>query len=43
MQAVAAYALSFVFARTGDFALLFAAGGAALLLALAIDVAADRR
>lgn len=43
MQAVAAYALSFVFAHTGNFALLFAAGAAALLIALAIDMAAARR
>jgi predicted MFS family arabinose efflux permease len=43
LQAVAAYALSFVFARTGDYAVLFAAGGAALLLALAIDLSGNRR
>ncbi len=43
LQAIAAYALSFVFARTGDYAVLFAVGGAALLLALAIDLAGDWR
>ena len=39
-QAGAAYGLSFVFAHTGgDYALLFALGAAAMVLALAIDLA----
>jgi predicted MFS family arabinose efflux permease len=41
-QAVAGYGLSFVYARTGDYALLFTLGGLALVLALAIDLAAGR-
>ena len=40
-QAVAAYGLSFLFARAGDgYATLFGLGAAALVLALAIDIAA---
>ena len=42
-QAGAAYAFSFVFARTGDDLPLFAAGCVALLTALAIDLATSRR
>jgi predicted MFS family arabinose efflux permease len=38
-QAGAAYGFSFVFARTGGYALLFALAAAALVLALAIDLA----
>lgn len=39
-QALAAYALSFVFARSGgDYRLLFAIGAAAMTLALALDLA----
>lgn len=41
-QAVAGYGLSFVYARTADYALLFALGAAALALALAIDLAVGR-
>jgi hypothetical protein len=40
-QAVAGYGLSFVYARTGDYALLFALGAVALALALAIDLAGN--
>lgn len=40
-QAVAAYGLSFLFARTGDYAALFAIGAAALLVALILDLAQD--
>ena len=40
-QAAAAYGLSFLFAHTGGgYAALFTLGGAALMLALAIDFAA---
>ena len=42
-QAAAGYGLSFVYARTGDYAMLFALGAAALALALAIDLTAGRR
>ena len=41
-QAAAGYGLSFVYAHTGDYALLFALGAAALVLALVIDLAAGR-
>jgi predicted MFS family arabinose efflux permease len=41
-QAGAAYAFSFVFAQTGSHAPLFALGAAALALALAVDLAANR-
>ena len=39
-QAAGAYGLSFLFARGGHYATLFAVGAAALTLALAIDLAA---
>ncbi|PLZ03749.1 MFS transporter [Burkholderia sp. WAC0059] len=39
-QAVAAYGLSFVFSRGGDYRLLFAIGTAAMVAALAIDIVA---
>jgi len=39
-QAVAAYGLSFLFSRDGDYRLLFAIGTAAMLIALAIDLVA---
>lgn len=39
-QAVAAYGLSFLFSRDGDYRLLFAIGTAAMLVALAIDFVA---
>jgi hypothetical protein len=38
-QAGAAYGFSFLFAETGGYAMLFALGAAALILALAIDLA----
>jgi predicted MFS family arabinose efflux permease len=41
-QAGAAYGFSFLFARTGSYAILFALGAAALILALVIDLAANR-
>jgi predicted MFS family arabinose efflux permease len=41
-QAAGGYGLSFAYARTADYALLFALGAAALVLALAIDLAAGR-
>jgi predicted MFS family arabinose efflux permease len=41
-QAAAAYALSFLFARTGSYALLFGLAAGALAAALAIDVLAGR-
>jgi predicted MFS family arabinose efflux permease len=41
-QAVAAYALAFVFAQGGDYHLLFALGSLLLLLGLAIDLAVGR-
>ena len=41
-QAGAAYAFSFLFAQAGGSALLFELGTAALLLALAIDLAGNR-
>ena len=41
-QAGAAYAFSFLFAQAGGYALLFELGTAALLLALAIDLAVHR-
>jgi predicted MFS family arabinose efflux permease len=41
-QAAAGYGLSFVYARTGDYATLFALGAAALALALAIDLTVGR-
>jgi predicted MFS family arabinose efflux permease len=41
-QAGAAYGFSFLFARTGSYAVLFALGAAALILALLIDLAANR-
>jgi len=42
-QAVAAYGFSWLFAMTGDHRLLFGLGAAALLAALALDLAAGRR
>jgi predicted MFS family arabinose efflux permease len=42
-QAGAAYGFSFVFARTGGYAILFGVGAAALALALAIDLVAGSR
>lgn len=42
-QAAGAYGLSWLFARTGDYALLFALGAGAMLLALLIDLAFARR
>ncbi|MGH6921808.1 MAG: YbfB/YjiJ family MFS transporter, partial [Geminicoccaceae bacterium] len=42
-QAAGAYGLSWLFARTGDYGLLFALGAAAILLALLIDLALARR
>jgi predicted MFS family arabinose efflux permease len=42
-QAAGGYGLSFVYARTADYALLFVLGAAALALALAIDLAAGRQ
>ena len=41
-QAAAGYGLSFVYARAGDYALLFALGACAIALALAIDLTAGR-
>ena len=41
-QAGAAYGFSFLFARAGSYAILFALGAAALILALVIDLAANR-
>jgi predicted MFS family arabinose efflux permease len=41
-QAVSAYGFSFLFARTGSYVLLFEFGAAALVLALVIDLAANR-
>jgi predicted MFS family arabinose efflux permease len=41
-QAGAAYGFSFLFARTGSYTILFALGAAALILALVIDLAANR-
>ncbi|MEJ0018335.1 MAG: YbfB/YjiJ family MFS transporter [Acetobacteraceae bacterium] len=41
-QAGSAYLYSWLFSRTGDYPLLFACGAAALLLALASDLAAGR-
>ena len=41
-QAGAAYGFSFLFAQAGGYALLFELGTAALLLALAIDLAGNR-
>jgi hypothetical protein len=41
-QGAAGYGLSFVYARTGDYALLFALGAGAITLALAIDLTAGR-
>jgi predicted MFS family arabinose efflux permease len=41
-QAAAGYGLSFVYARTGDYATLFALGAAALAAALAIDFTVGR-
>jgi predicted MFS family arabinose efflux permease len=41
-QAGAAYGFSFLFARTGSYTILFALGSAALILALVIDLAANR-
>ena len=44
LQAVSAYAMSWVFARSaGDYQLLFGMGAVALLLALAIDLTVARR
>ncbi len=40
-QAVAAYGFSYLYAQRGDHVLLFALGGGALALALAIDIAAS--
>ncbi|BBK38105.1 MFS transporter [Allostella sp. ATCC 35155] len=42
-QAAAAYGLSWLFAATGDHRLLFGLGAAALLAALAVELAAGRR
>jgi predicted MFS family arabinose efflux permease len=42
-QAIGAYGLSWLFARTGDYDLLFALGAGAILLALLIDLAFARR
>jgi predicted MFS family arabinose efflux permease len=42
-QAAAAYAFSFLFAQGGGYDALFTLGGAALLLAAAIDLAAARK
>lgn len=45
-QAIAAYGFSFLFAHTGEYAMLFGLGASALVLALAIDLitaAVDRR
>jgi predicted MFS family arabinose efflux permease len=42
-QALGAYGLSWLFARTGDYDLLFALGAGAILLALLIDLAFARR
>ena len=45
-QAAAAYGFSFLFARTGEYAMLFGLGAGALVLALAVDLiaaAVDRR
>ena len=41
-QAGAGYGMSFVYARTGDYATLFALGAGAIALALAIDLIAGR-
>ena len=41
-MAVAGYGLSFVYARTGDYAILFTLGAGAILLALAIDLVVGR-
>jgi predicted MFS family arabinose efflux permease len=41
-QAVAGYGLSFVYARTGDYATLFSLGAAAIAVALAIDLTVGR-
>ncbi|MGH7090433.1 MAG: YbfB/YjiJ family MFS transporter, partial [Stellaceae bacterium] len=41
-QAAGAYALSALFAASGSHALLFTAGAAAILAALAVDVAVGR-
>jgi len=41
-QAAAGYGLSFVYARTGDYATLFALGAVAIAVALAIDVTVGR-
>jgi hypothetical protein len=41
-QAAAAYGLSFLFARTGSYALLFELAAAALTVALVIDLLAGR-
>jgi predicted MFS family arabinose efflux permease len=42
-QAVGAYGLSFLFARTGDYGLLFVLGSGAVFLALLIDLGFGRR
>ena len=42
-QAAAAYGFSFLFARSGDYGLLFALGAGAIALALLIDLAFARR
>jgi len=42
-QAVGAYGLSFLYAQTGDFALLFMLGAGAIFLALLLDLAFARR
>lgn len=42
-QAAGAYALSFLLARTEDYALLFTAGAGVLMVALAIDMVANLR
>jgi predicted MFS family arabinose efflux permease len=42
-QAIGAYGLSWLFASTADYSLLFELGAAAILLALLIDLAFARR
>jgi predicted MFS family arabinose efflux permease len=42
-QAAGAYGLSWLFARTGDYGLLFGLGAAAIVAALLIDLAFARR
>jgi hypothetical protein len=42
-QAVAAYGFAFIYARTGQYGLLFGLAGVAVLLALGIDWASESR